>query len=77
MQDVNKLLKQWQEMNKVMKRMKKMGKRGQLPDLSQLQDGALPDDMQLPGLGGNPLGGQALPGGLSQLPPGFGKRKFK
>jgi len=77
-QDVNKLLKQWQEMNKVMKRMKKMGKKGQLPDLSQLQDGALPGDMQLPGLGGGGLGGgSGLPGGLANLPPGFGKRRIK
>ena len=82
-QDVNKLLKQWQEMNKVMKRMKKMGKKGRLPDLSQLQDGALPGDMQLPGLGGGPLGGgplgggSGLPGGLANLPPGFGKRRVK
>ncbi len=78
-QDVNKLLKQWQEMNKVMKRMKKMGKKGQLPDLSQLQDGGLPGDMQLPGLGGGALGGggSGLPGGLANLPPGFGKRRIK
>ncbi|MYK60214.1 MAG: signal recognition particle protein, partial [Rhodospirillaceae bacterium] len=81
-QDVNKLLKQWQEMNKVMKRMKKMGKKGRLPDLSQLEDGALPGDMQLPGLGGGPLGGPlgggtGLPGGLANLPPGFGKRRMK
>lgn len=76
-QDVNKLLKQWQEMNKVMKRMKKMGKKGQLPDLSQLEDGALPDNMQLPGLGG-PMGGNlGLPGGLPRLPPGFDKKKFR
>ena len=65
MQDVNKLLKQWQEMNKVMKRMKKMGQKGQLPDLSQLQEGGLPGGMRLPGLGG----GSGLPGGLANLPP--------
>ena len=76
-QDVNKLLKQWQEMNKMMKRMKKMGKKGQMPDLSQLQDGALPENMQLPGLGGPGAGGSGLPGGLPNLPPGFGKRGFK
>lgn len=76
-QEVNKLLKQWQEMNKMMKRMKKMGKKGQMPDLSQLQDGALPDNMQLPGLGGPGGPGTGLPGGLPNLPPGFGKKGFK
>ncbi len=76
-QDVNRLLKQWQEMNKVMKRMKKMGKKGNLPDLSRLQEGGLPGDLQLPGQlpgAGRPSG---LPGGLANLPPGFGRRGLK
>ncbi len=41
-QDVNKLIKQWQEMNKLMKRAKKMGKKGMMPDLAQLQEGQMP-----------------------------------
>ncbi len=42
-QDVNKLIKQWQEMNKLMKRAKKMGKKGMMPDLGQLQEGQMPN----------------------------------
>jgi signal recognition particle subunit SRP54 len=52
-QDVNKLIKQWQEMNKLMKRAKKMGKKGMMPDLEQLQQGGqmpnLPPGMMPPG----------------------------
>jgi signal recognition particle subunit SRP54 len=51
-QDVNKLIKQWQEMNKLMKRAKKMGKKGMMPDLAQLQEGqmpSLPPGMMPPG----------------------------
>ena len=61
-QDVNKLLKQYQQMNDVMKRMRKMGKKGMMR--SGL--GGL-----LPG-GGSPDG--FPPGGLPPggLPPGFG-----
>jgi signal recognition particle subunit SRP54 len=70
-QEINKLIKQWQEMNKVMKRMKKMGGKfdpSQLPpelraQLDQLDGGA-------PGAGlPNMPGG--LPGGLPGLPKGF------
>ncbi len=70
-QEINKLIKQWQEMNKVMKRMKKMGGKfdpSQLPpelraQLEQMDGGA-------PGAGlPNMPGG--LPGGLPGLPKGF------
>ena len=59
--DVNKILKQYQEMNSMMKKVRKMSKKGQLP-------GGLPG---MPGGGDLPadLPG-AMPDGL-KLPPGF------
>jgi signal recognition particle subunit SRP54 len=63
-QEVNKLIKQWQEMNKVMKRMRKLGKKGMLPDMSGM-DGDMDLSKLAGGSGDNPLGGQ--------LPPGFPK----
>ena len=61
-QDVNKLLKQYQQMNDVMKRMRKMGKKGMMRSgLGGLLPGGGPGD-------GFPPGGLP-PGGL---PPGFG-----
>jgi signal recognition particle subunit SRP54 len=70
-QEINKLIKQWQEMNKVMKRMKKMGGKfdpSQLPpdlraQLEQLDGGA-------PGAGMPSMPG-GLPGGLPGMPKGF------
>jgi len=65
-QDINKLLKQFQEMNGMMKKVRKMGKKGQLPP-----------GMEMPGMPGG--GGGAAPSeadlqkmaqGL-KLPPGF------
>ncbi len=61
--DVNKLLKQWQQMNDVMKKMKKMG------GAKGLMRGGLGN--LLGGLGGGMPGG-GLPGGLPPMPPGGG-----
>jgi len=55
-QDINKLLKQWMEMSKMMKRMGKMAKKGKMP-------GGMPP--------GFPPGGGMPPGGLPPgFPPG-------
>jgi signal recognition particle subunit SRP54 len=56
-QEINKLLKQWMEMSKMMKRMGKMAKKGKVP-------GGMPPGGMPPGF---PPGGMP-PGGL---PPGF------
>ena len=67
-QDINKLIKQWQEMNKVMKRMKKMG--GGKFDPSQLPPELRAQLEQLEG-GAPGAGMPNLPGGLPGLPKGF------
>ncbi len=48
-QDVNKLLKQHQQMNDVMKRMKKMGKKGMMRGLPGMGPGDLPPGLLPPG----------------------------
>ncbi|MDG2481026.1 MAG: signal recognition particle protein [Alphaproteobacteria bacterium] len=67
-QDINRLLKQYQEMNGMMKKVRKMGKKGQLPP-----------GMEMPGMpGGSGAGGgtpsqaelEQMAQGL-KLPPGF------
>jgi signal recognition particle subunit SRP54 len=74
--DVNKLLKQWQQMNDVMKKMKKMGgakalMRGGLGGLLGGAGGGLPGGGSLPGGGLPPMPpGGGLPPGMG-LPPGF------
>jgi signal recognition particle subunit SRP54 len=85
-QDVNKLLKQYQTMSTMIKKMGKMGKKGLfggMPkmDPSMLEGGDMPDMSKLPkgfpGAGGGlppgfpGLGGGGLPPGF----PGFGKKK--
>jgi signal recognition particle subunit SRP54 len=76
-QEVNKLLKQYDQMAGMMKKMKKMGKKGALPPelMGGMPEGGLPGG--LPGglSGGLPGGlGGGLPGGLPpglNLPKGF------
>jgi len=85
-QDVNKLLKQYQTMSTMIKKMGKMGKKGLfggMPkmDPSMLEGDDMPDMSKLPkgfpGAGGGlppgfpGLGGGGLPPGF----PGFGKKK--
>ncbi len=55
-QDVNKLLKQYQQMSDMMKKVKKMGKKGMMQQLAQLdQSGDMPPGLLPPG-GGLPPG---------------------
>ena len=82
-QDVNKLVKQYQEMAKMMKRVGKMsggnpaalasmlggGPGGGMPPAPDGADGALPPGGGLPGLGGMP----GMPGGFGGGLPGMGK----
>jgi signal recognition particle subunit SRP54 len=69
-QDINKLLKQYQEMSKMMKRMKKMSDKGQMPpgmeDMAGLE-GGVPSEEELKQL----MEMQNRPGGL---PPGLFKK---
>src|SRR5690625_83151 len=58
-QDVNRLLKQFGEAQKMMKKVKKMGKSGRMPNLPGMPGGGMPPG----GLGGGGLGGGGL-GGL-------------
>ncbi len=86
-QDVNKLLKQYQTMSTMIKKMGKMGKKGLfggMPkmDPSMLEGGDMPDMSKLPkgfpGAGGGlPPGFPGLGGGGGLPPgfPGFGKKK--
>ena len=53
-QDVNRLLKQYQQMNDVMKRMRKLGKKGMM---RQGLQGLLPPGSAMPPGGGFPPGG--------------------
>jgi len=78
-QDVNKLLKQYEKMAEMMKKMNKMGKKGQLsPDMLPPELGGTGQPGAgggLPGLGGP--GMPSMPGGAgARLPPGLfrGKR---
>jgi len=86
-QDVNKLLKQYQTMSTMIKKMGKMGKKGLfggMPkmDPAMLEGGDMPDLNNLPkgftgGGGGLPPGLPGLGGGGGLPPgfPGFGKKK--
>jgi len=67
-QEVNKLLKQFGEAQKMMKKVQKMGKSGRLPSLPGMPSGGGPGG--LGGLGGGGLGG--LGGGLGGLGGGLG-----
>jgi len=77
-QEVNRLLKQHQQMAGMMKKVSKMGKKGKLPaglgDLAGMS-GGMPPGMPggLPGGMGGGLGG-GMGGGRLQLPPGFPKK---
>jgi len=67
-QEVNKLMKQYDQMAGMMKKVKKMGKKGALPpELANMS----PEDMAKLG-GGLPGGMPGLGGGMPKLPPGMG-----
>ena len=71
-QDVNRLLKQHQQMAGMMKKVSKMGKKGKLPpglaDMAGMGGGGMP------GLPPGQFPGQMPGGGRLQLPPGFPKK---
>ena len=74
-QDVNRLLKQHQQMAGMMKKVSKMGKKGKLPpglaDMAGMGGGGMPG---MPGQMPGGFPGQTPGGGRLQLPPGFPKK---